>query len=65
MTLNSLGTIKIKKEDYLAAEQYFDELVHYKKDAGWVYIGLGIIESFRKNEEKSRSYFNDAKEDFN
>ena len=35
MTLNSLGTIKIKKEDYLAAEQYFDELVHYRKDEGW------------------------------
>ena len=65
MTLNSLGTIKIKKEDYLAAEQYFDELVHYKKDAGWGYIGLGIIESFRKNEEKSKSYFNKAKKDFN
>ena len=64
MALNSLGTIKIRKEDYLAAEEYFNELIHYKKDRGWGYIGLGIIESIHKNEDKSISNFNEAKVDF-
>lgn len=64
MTLNALGTIKMKKEEYNSAEEYFNELIRHEKDIGWGYIGLGIVENIHKNEEKSISYFNKAKEDF-
>lgn len=65
MTLNSLGTIKIRKEEYDAAQEYFNELIRYKKDAGWGFLGLGVIENIHNNEEKAKSYFNKAKVDFN
>ena len=65
MTLNALGTIKIRKEDYPAAKEYFNELIRYKKDMGWGYLGLGIVENIHNNTEKSKTYFDKAKVDFN